>query len=144
MCLWPSPPTPGCPIFLIATICHSNSARSWVTSLCQLRNLHASTCLQAQINLPLRYVFLYPHFKKNRGHHHHRPAVRLKATFLRVNWIILQVSSSVYFSRVQSCCHWLDRWELNLSKNKTNTSLQKKPPKNLFFKPTFLILYCFF
>lgn len=50
VCLWPSSPTPGCPIFLIATFRHSNSAQRWVTPLCQLGNLHASASLQAQIN----------------------------------------------------------------------------------------------
>lgn len=40
LCLWPSSPTPGCPIFLIAAFCHGNSAQRWVTPLCQLGNLH--------------------------------------------------------------------------------------------------------
>lgn len=60
LCLWPSPPTPGCPIFLIATFCHSNSAQQWVALLCQLRR--DSTSCQAQINKSQCFVFLSPRF----------------------------------------------------------------------------------
>ena len=50
VCVWPSPPTPCCPIFLIATFCHSNSAQRWVTGP------HGSASFRS---ITLKVVFLF-------------------------------------------------------------------------------------